>query len=846
MFKKLLFVFLLISFFFGQNSSLLKAQVRPQAITVNGNGGGGTTTPTPTPTPAPTGCSPSYSSCKSGWTSDSDEAEYSIINGVECSYPIESEKRCVNKKSIDCYKRTSDVSKDKVDGTCRDSADEYFPDSTAESKCESWASMMIYESKRWICSSTTSCSEGVIDCKPNYVSSNNASCGGKERVCYYSCYGYSFAWIDSLSGKVGVVKDGGILYRGGLSVSNDCSIPKPKPINGVCGDAARTYKESETSFSGSFCRVGIVSKIPDSLPSPCGTATWKCQGFDGTSVGGSGTTVTCTATRQLDAKVGSAHLKKLRPDIKLEDYVGPSLLQCAKGDSNNTTFPAKGQRVDWTCLGCYGGKNDPGTICRNNYVPQAETKCPEPAEFKNYPRVGLITSKSYSKSASNCANPKACEVVNIPYSIYDSSGCRDASYPCYRPKICSEVNDSSPGGKPQHWYTTENSSLPGDPYKFFYIEGNPDGDNNACYRKAGCGEIKTNVANATHENFKIEGECAASELTIYSGYHDGRLYDQQAPHIPECVSCVETTASWFQAVDGHAFGQDGINVSLPVVDPSDPKGPNSYFLRSSDSCEVEDPSKKSGLPITVSRSIITMYGERTYRTIPQTQALESVGAPLLDKADFAYFQSRVPYDSLATCSDLNVLAARATPLEDGSRACKLSATGSNITGQILTIPAGQKYIVFVEGDLNIDGKNTNIQVSSGGYLAFIVKGNITFGPEVGEEINDTLAAECNQKPIINGVFVADGKINVPGDKNPARLNPYTRRNCDKRITLAGNYIGWQGIYLSRDLKSCMNSPNLYPDYNDKTPVITFTHRPDLLLNTPLWMKKVWRMRLEVS
>lgn len=837
MFKKLLFVFLLISFFFGQNSSLLKAQVRPQAITVNGNGGGGT----PAPTPTPTGCSPSYSSCRSGWTSNRDEAEYSIINEVECSYPIESEKRCVNKKSIDCYKRTSDVSKDKVDGYCESENGEHNDFAGAEDICEGYVWNKFFGDFLDECKSNKqSCSVNV---NFNYgrVDGIGYACGGTIERCIYTCYAYTLAWIEK-SGRPMQKSGSGDCYTGpkpGTKSSCGAPFPNPNPVDANCGDAARTYKESETSFSGSFCNTGTLVNTPP-FPSPCGRTTWTCGGAFG------GSSATCTATRQLDAKVGSAHLKKLRPDIKLEDYVGPSLLQCAKGDSNNTTFPAKGQRVDWTCLGCYGGKNDPGTICRNNYVPQAETKCPEPAEFKNYPRVGLITSKSYSKSASNCANPKACEVVNIPYSIYDSSGCRDASYPCYRPKICSEVNDSSPGGKPQHWYTTENSSLPGDPYKFFYIEGNPDGDNNACYRKAGCGEIKTNVANATHENFKIEGECAASELTIYSGYHDGRLYDQQAPHIPECVSCVETTASWFQAVDGHAFGQDGINVSLPVVDPSDPKGPNSYFLRSSDSCEVEDPSKKSGLPITVSRSIITMYGERTYRTIPQTQALESVGAPLLDKADFAYFQSRVPYDSLATCSDLNVLAARATPLEDGSRACKLSATGSNITGQILTIPAGQKYIVFVEGDLNIDGKNTNIQVSSGGYLAFIVKGNITFGPEVGEEINDTLAAECNQKPIINGVFVADGKINVPGDKNPARLNPYTRRNCDKRITLAGNYIGWQGIYLSRDLKSCMNSPNLYPDYNDKTPVITFTHRPDLLLNTPLWMKKVWRMRLEVS
>lgn len=109
--------------------------------------------------------------------------------------------------------------------------------------------------------------------------------------------------------------------------------------------------------------------------------------------------------------------------------------------------------------------------------------------------------------------------------------------------------------------------------------------------------------------------------------------------------------------------------------------------------------------------------------------------------------------------------------------------------------SGQSTIIFVDGDLTING---NITVPVGSFLAFVVSGNITFGPSVS-------SAE--------GIYLADGTI--------------TTASSTTGFTGEGVFVGWSGFSLERD----------YGDVtNNDTPAEDFVWRPDLyieLLDTVL-------------
>lgn len=65
----------------------------------------------------------------------------------------------------------------------------------------------------------------------------------------------------------------------------------PPPVNGICGDAAKTYTCADTSFSGSFCSSPIQPSPIPSFPSASSSVNWVCQGSNG------GSPASCTASR---------------------------------------------------------------------------------------------------------------------------------------------------------------------------------------------------------------------------------------------------------------------------------------------------------------------------------------------------------------------------------------------------------------------------------------------------------------------------------------------------------------------------------------------------------------------
>jgi hypothetical protein len=191
----------------------------------------------------------------------------------------------------------------------------------------------------------------------------------------------------------------------------------------------------------------------------------------------------------------------------------------------------------------------------------------------------------------------------------------------------------------------------------------------------------------------------------------------------------------------------------------------------------------------------------------------------------------------------------------------------------LTVPAGVKKIIFVDGDIELDRQiileKSSDPTIADGFLLMIVSGNIEVSSYLGEFLTPdnftSIGGGCaNQDPVLHGIFIADGTISFPGGGiNNAFTNTLVNRNCDKKITVTGSFIGWgknesnqQGILMERTFAGCLKgsfadasvpvytSYNL--DYNQTTPVITFVYDGDLLQRLPSWFKKAIWARFEVQ
>ena len=379
--------------------------------------------------------------------------------------------------------------------------------------------------------------------------------------------------------------------------------------------------------------------------------------------------------------------------------------------------------------------------------------------------------------------------------------------------------------------------------------------------------------------------------------------------------CTHIAAPWFQTVNGNLFAYNNIvgkvGYDIDSVDHNEwtPDEPadfvNAFLARQAGDFKISLTNKgsSSGLPFVNSGDIQNessnlVNGGFTQRSATFTQIKKSLGHPNLRQENFAYFKELLNYQNLQICSNAEGLGG--TDI-DGVSVCKTE--GNQTISQGFTINNGSKRVIFVEGNLiiNFNNPTDKIIVKKGGYLAYIVKGNIIVNANVGEEIitkvgdrqytvNNNLVVDpdsqnyngYNQASQIEGVFIANGQIILAGFKDDITQrsnNDFVENGfCDKKLTLAGSFVGWggnsnnqNGIVMHRSFAGCINEKlqffdqngnrlnieNLsvgdlarvkvnYPDYNEFNPVLTFVYRPDLVKNTPEWMKHIVQMKQEVN
>ncbi len=164
-------------------------------------------------------------------------------------------------------------------------------------------------------------------------------------------------------------------------------------------------------------------------------------------------------------------------------------------------------------------------------------------------------------------------------------------------------------------------------------------------------------------------------------------------------------------------------------------------------------------------------------------------------------------------SALNAQKPLGTPANSGVPA--FYHGGDLVINESWQVNDGESIVIFVNGNLEI--RNT-IRVAQGGFLSFIVKGNIIIDPSVG---NDDIA---DNTPNVEGMFVANGSIRLPGVG--------VAQGGDKRFVGAGTFVGWSGIVMERDYDDGVDRRLL----NNTNPTELFIYRPDLVLRTPAQMR----------
>jgi hypothetical protein len=118
-----------------------------------------------------------------------------------------------------------------------------------------------------------------------------------------------------------------------------------------------------------------------------------------------------------------------------------------------------------------------------------------------------------------------------------------------------------------------------------------------------------------------------------------------------------------------------------------------------------------------------------------------------------------------------------------------------------SVASGESYVVFVNGNLNI--KN-NITVANGGFLAFMVSGNIIVDPSVTD---------------IEGIYLSNGNFTTQSIYSLGVTN-------DAQLTVQGSVVAWGNMDLRRNLGGAGNI----------NPGELFSYRPDLLSNMPAKLK----------
>lgn len=259
--------------------------------------------------------------------------------------------------------------------------------------------------------------------------------------------------------------------------------------------------------------------------------------------------------------------------------------------------------------------------------------------------------------------------------------------------------------------------------------------------------------------------------------------------------------AWFQTQGGDVHGQGSI---------TDPVPDGEYFCK--------DSSYTPAYPGVVSYVSATEPDFAPDRVSSKGWLANSSYIPGYDYDDF---YQKLKLDSSTPAFD----CASNTPPADGFYLANNPLGGECVVNSNLDFGT-RKVVIFVNGTFKLN-QPARIKVSPGGFLAFIVSGDILISGELGDK---TAGAFIGTDAHLQGVFLADGVVNTYYDK------PEVGQGSKKRLVGAGLFFARNGFNLDRNLYNNVGDPIM----NSDTPAELFIFRPDLVLNAPsdLWSSKM--------
>ncbi len=135
-----------------------------------------------------------------------------------------------------------------------------------------------------------------------------------------------------------------------------------------------------------------------------------------------------------------------------------------------------------------------------------------------------------------------------------------------------------------------------------------------------------------------------------------------------------------------------------------------------------------------------------------------------------------------------------------------------------TVAAGETFIFIVDGDLLI---NQRINISPGGFAAFIVNGNIRVASTVGTTFSSVT-------PVVEGIYITSPSYGI---YTGSSTSPGARRFVGKGTFVSG------GIYPERDLDADEQNSNFAADLFLYNPELLIT-MPDEMLDAPISWEEV--------
>lgn len=282
--------------------------------------------------------------------------------------------------------------------------------------------------------------------------------------------------------------------------------------------------------------------------------------------------------------------------------------------------------------------------------------------------------------------------------------------------------------------------------------------------------------------------------------------------------------SWWQARGGLVYGHNGIRSALPLENGEDK---NEDCRDAGEYCDpflvrklLGGSDLSAGIPFT-GGSFIDVDDWWTDRA-DEAHANNGVDAKTrVTREGYAFFIDLLEEPPTQDISSSYIDALSKIPSGTESRGAKLSYRNGNLTfnpNQTWDIPSGEKRVIFVNGNLTVSQTPEKIiNVAPGGFLAFIVSGDIIFDATVGYTSTSEIVANSSLDPNIEGVFIADGSIIVE-----------SAGSDDKKFVGEGSFVGWSGVRLMRTFEN----GQLGRVRNNTTPIENFLYRPDFLVHAP--------------